>query len=154
MKKKINIILKDNHPQLGKKGQIIKTSLGFAFNYLIPRKLAQKVTKGTIKHNNMFIKIQNEQTEKNQQIAESIKNKLNQINHINLYKKTGDYKQIFGSISEKEIIYQLYNITGIQLSKKNITLPNINTVGSFTINIDIMNQSQINILLNILPKNI
>lgn len=154
MKKKINVILTENHAQLGKKGSIVKISLGFAFNYLIPRNLAEKVTKGTIKHNNMFIKIQNEHTEKNKQKAANLKNQLNQINHINLYKKTGDYTQIFGSISEKEIIDKIYKITGIQLNKRNIILPNNNTIGSCNITIDIMSQDQVNILLNILPENI
>nr|QCI05015.1 ribosomal protein L9 [Callithamnion tetricum] len=154
MKKKINIILTDNNKALGNKGEIITVSLGFALNYLIPRNLAQKVTKGTIKHNNMFVDIQNKQIEKNKKEAEIIKQQLTKINHINLYKKTGDYKQIFGSISEKEILNYLYQITGIQLNKKNIHLPNINTIGSFNISMDIMNQIQVNILLNILPENI
>ena len=154
MKKKINVILIDNNNTLGNKGEIITVSRGFAFNYLIPRNLAQKVTKGTIKHNNMFVDIQNKRLEQNKREAKIIEQQIHKISHINLYKKTGDYKQIFGSISEKEILNQLYQITGIQLNKKNIHIPNINTLGSFNMNIDIMNQIQVEIIINILPENI
>lgn len=154
MKKRISVILIDNNNTLGNKGSIITVSRGFAFNYLIPRNLAQKVTKGIIKHNNMFVDIQNKRLEQNKKEAKIIEKQIHKMSHINLYKKTGDYKQIFGSISEKEILHQLYKITGIKLNKRSINIPNINTIGSFNINIDIMNQMQVDVIINILPENI
>lgn len=154
MKKKINVILTTNNKNLGNTGKIIKVSSGFAFNYLIPNNLAKKITKGIIKHNNMLQNIQNKQVKEIKKNAEIIQNELNNIKQINIYKKTGDYKQIFGSITEKEIINKLYRITGIQINKKSIHIPTMNTIGLFSINIILITNINIDIPINILPENI
>src|SRR5262245_59101452 len=49
-KKIMEVILRDHVEKLGKRGEIVKVSDGYARNYLLPRKLALPATAGNRKH--------------------------------------------------------------------------------------------------------
>ena len=89
MKNKIKIILKVDHPYIGKKGTIHKVSPGYAINYLIPNNLAEFATHKKIKHYNMFHNIIKKQNEEYQIEANKIKNILRQIHKIKINRKQG-----------------------------------------------------------------
>ena len=46
----MEVILRDHVEKLGKRGEIVKVSDGYARNYLLPRKLALPATEGNRKH--------------------------------------------------------------------------------------------------------
>nr|YP_009393180.1 ribosomal protein L9 [Bostrychia moritziana]ARW61742.1 ribosomal protein L9 [Bostrychia moritziana] len=154
MKKTIYVLLKESHVELGKKGNIKNVTPGYAFNYLIPKNIAEIATKKKIKHIKMFEEIKNKKTETNKIVSYQIQKKLNNIQSINLKKKKGEKNLIFGSITEKDISQYIQKNTSINLEKKYIHIPNIKTLGSFEIKIDLSNNIFSTIELNILPQNI
>nr|QCI05495.1 ribosomal protein L9 [Crouania attenuata] len=154
MKNKTTLILEKNYLNLGMKGEIIKVNPGYAFNYLIPNNIAKPVTKGFLKHYQMFIELDSQQ--KGEKIIEA--NKINlylkNFTKVQLYKKTGDHFHIFGSINEKDVIDHVYYMTGIQLTKKQISMPNINKIGVFDININLMEDISNYMRIHINPINL
>nr|YP_010155957.1 ribosomal protein L9 [Cumathamnion serrulatum]QQY85352.1 ribosomal protein L9 [Cumathamnion serrulatum] len=153
-KKKIEIILKKDYPNIGNKNTIIKVTRGYAFNYLIPNEIAELATKNKMKHLNMFQIIQNKKLQDNEIKAENLGNNLKQIKNISLFKKIGDENYIFGNINEKDIIEKIFRSTGIELNKKQIKVPNIKTIGKFQIEINLLNDKYYQLKLNIIPINI
>ena len=154
MKKTIQIILKKTDSRLGSKNDIKLVALGYAFNYLIPQQIAKIATKGEIQHINM---LNNSRSKKEKLIHVdniNIKNNLQRITKINIRKKIGKNKQIFGSITENEIAEIIEILTQKSISKQNIELPYIKKIGIYTIKISISNTIEARIVLHILPLTI
>nr|YP_009244380.1 ribosomal protein L9 [Gelidium vagum]AMK96622.1 ribosomal protein L9 [Gelidium vagum] len=155
MAKGINIILKQNHKTLGKSGELKTVAKGFARNYLIPQNIAEVGTKGRIKHYMMLKSIENKKLEEKELNTIKIQKNLEQVK-IKLRKKVSNQKSenIFGSITDKEIIEQIFHATGIEIEKKQLSIPNIKNVGSYQIQVNITNNIQANLTLQILPETI
>lgn len=154
MSKKLQVIIEKTHKKLGKRGDIICVSQGYALNYLIPNSIAKVATKGKLKHLSMLKKLEKFKLEKEYNKAYKIQQNLAEIAKISIRKKFGDQEQIFGSINEKEIQEHIFHITGEKLEKKQIYLPEIKTIGIFNIEIQILNDITANLKLQILPEDI
>lgn len=154
MRKKIQIILKKDYLNIGKKGKITNISPGYALNYLIPNDIAEIATKNKIKHIKMFDNIKITKTKANEVTAKNLQKYLNLIKKFSIKKKTGENNNIFGSINEKDISNIILNYTGITIDKKQIVVPTIKKIGVFNININILNEISSVITLNIIPENI
>lgn len=154
MRKKINIlVIKDEIKQL-KKGSIVSVPNGYAFNYLIPKRIAEVATKGKIKHYKMF----NDRIEIKQRVNEfaqkQLKKNIEKITKITLYKKSGENHLIFGSITEKEIINWIKKYTNLTVSKTQIQKIEMKSIGLERIVIKISSELTLNIPLRIIPANI
>lgn len=152
MSKKIAIIIKHTDTKIGKRGEVIKVFPGYAFNYLIPNGIAEIATKGKLKHLRMIQAIESSKLKEIHSSALILKNNLEQVPKISIKKTLGDKRQIFGRISEKEIISQIYKYTGKKLEKKHITIPEIKKVGVYNIKIQVFQDLTTNFKLLILPE--
>nr|YP_010619937.1 Ribosomal protein L9 [Symphyocladia marchantioides]WAX03950.1 Ribosomal protein L9 [Symphyocladia marchantioides] len=154
MKKKVNVIfIKDNLKQ-GKKGVLINVARGYAFNYLIPGKIAEIATPKKIKHIQMFAKIKIQQKEANQIETQLMQNNIKKINKISVYKKRGENNLIFGSVTEKEIIKWINKHTSLSINKIKIQVVDTKLIGIEDIKIQINPKIQVNIPVYIIPTNI
>nr|YP_009732240.1 50S ribosomal protein L9 [Gracilaria spinulosa]QHS70760.1 50S ribosomal protein L9 [Gracilaria spinulosa] len=151
MKKKITVILKKNLVNLGSVGNIVKVSSGYAFNYLIPYNFAYLATTGRLKHYKMFLNIKQQKLNEIKGKFQILAQKLNQIAKISVKKKVGNTNQIFGSISDKEIISNILYLTGEKLDKKNLYMPTIKKIGVYNLDIILMNQMRVSLKLQVFP---
>jgi len=154
MTKNITVIVKKTHTNLGTKGDILKVSPGYAFNYLLPNNLVEIATKGKIKHFEMFKKIANQKQDILKANIIKIKNKIENIKKISIKKKIGKEQQIFGSINEKDIIQEILKQTGNKLEKKQIQIPEIKSIGIFDIKLKFIENESCFLKLQIIPENI
>lgn len=154
MSKKIQIILTKNYQNLGKKYHIVYVAKGYALNYLIPNKIAINATQKAIQNFKKVEIFERQKVEEDRKKIEELKKQLNNINKIILSKKVGENKNIFGSVTDKDIVQKIIDYTGIQLNKKDIQIPNIKTIGNFNIEIYLQSQKFCKIQVHILPINI
>nr|YP_009393601.1 ribosomal protein L9 [Bostrychia simpliciuscula]ARW62163.1 ribosomal protein L9 [Bostrychia simpliciuscula] len=154
MKKKINIILIKSFLHLGEKGRIINVSPGYALNYLIPNQIAEIATKNKTKHLEMLKKRKNNQVKANEISNNKLKEKLEKIGKISIYRRKGENNYIFGRITEKDINNYIIKYTGIKLDKKQIKIFNIKKLGIFKTNIEISSNINTVVKLNTIPINI
>nr|YP_009313789.1 Ribosomal protein L9 [Helminthocladia australis]SCW22043.1 Ribosomal protein L9 [Helminthocladia australis] len=151
-KKNIKLVLNQYTQHLGNAGDIIYVSRGHARNYLIPQKLAEPLTKGRI---NYIEKIKTKELiaqEKRKRLNLDLQNQLQTINKFSLKRKISDNDNIFGSITEKDVIDIVKDTTGISLEKSQINLPLIRTIGIYDIPITLISNIDVNIKLQILPE--
>nr|YP_010619353.1 Ribosomal protein L9 [Amplisiphonia pacifica]WAX03366.1 Ribosomal protein L9 [Amplisiphonia pacifica] len=154
MKKKVDVILiKDNLKQ-GKRGSLMNVARGYAFNYLIPNKIAEIATFNKIKHIQMFENIKIEEKEANQIETKLIQYNIKKIKQISVYKKRGENNLIFGSITEKEIVKWINKYTNLSINKIQIQIIDTKSIGISNIKIQINPRVGINIRINIIPTNI
>ena len=127
----MKVILKQDVKSLGKKGELVNTSDGYARNYLFPRGLAieanaQAMNEFRNKENAEKYRIKTE-TENAQANAEKIKGKT-----IRFSVAAGQGGRLFGSVTTKEIAEKIKKEFGIEVDKKKISVGEIKAYGTYT----------------------
>lgn len=118
----MKIILLQDEKKLGKKGDIIEASDGYARNYIIPKKIGVEATPKNM--NDLKLqkanedKVAKEQLEAAKKLAEELDTKS-----VTLKIKAGEGGKAFGSVSSKEIAIAYKEQHGIEIDKKKIQLP-------------------------------
>jgi len=117
----MEVILIEDVKNLGKKGDIVKVSDGYARNYLFPKKLGVEANKQNLHQ----LKLQKEAEEKRQreilEEAQELAKKLETVT-VNVKIKAGEGGRTFGSVSTKEIAAALKEQANIELDRKKIQL--------------------------------
>ena len=125
----MKVILLQDVNALGKKGETVEVSDGYARNFILKKKLGVEATAKNMndlklqKANEAKIAI--EQLEQAQAFAEDIKEKS-----VTVTMKTGEGGRTFGSVSTKEIAAAAKAQLGIDIDKKKLQLSEpIKTLG-------------------------
>ena len=131
----MKVILLQDVKSLGKKGEIVNVSDGYARNYVLPKKLGVEATSANM--NDLKLqkanadKIAQEQLETAQQLAALMETK-----EVVLKMKSGEGGRAFGSISSKEIAAAAKQQCDLELDKKKIQLPEaIKALGVYEVNV-------------------
>nr|YP_009511763.1 ribosomal protein L9 [Melanthalia intermedia]AXI97640.1 ribosomal protein L9 [Melanthalia intermedia] len=151
MKKNIDIILKKSLANLGQAGSRARVSAGYAYNYLIPSDIAEIATLGKIKHCTMFQNIREKNLDLVNIQIQRTKHNLNQLAKITIKKKIGVNNQIFGSISDKEVLLAILECANEKLDKKNLDMPEIKYIGIYTANIRLAQNVTVLLKLQVVP---
>ncbi len=132
----MKVILLADVKNLGKKGEVINASDGYARNFLFPRKLAEEATQ-----ENLHVLNAKKETERRkkiaeieeaQKVAEKLKNK-----ELKLTTKTGDSGRLFGAITSKDISELIKKQFQVEIDKKKIVMDTLKQVGTYDIEVKI-----------------
>lgn len=125
----MKVILLQDVKNVGKKGQTIEVSDGYANNFLLPKRLGVNATKRSVE----ILDKQKEDArildEKNRKEAEELKEKLKTIT-LEFTCKTGKDGKLFGSVSSKQVVEKLKTSYGITIDKRKfVDKEAVNTLG-------------------------
>ena len=131
----MKVILLEDVKTLGKKGDIVDVSDGYARNFVLPKKLgveANAKNKNDLKLQTANAdKVAQEQLEAAQELAKTLETK-----EVTLTIKSGEGGRTFGSISSKEIAQAAKEQCGLELDKKKIQLPEaIKALGAYEVGV-------------------
>lgn len=133
----MKVILKVDIKGVGKKGELINVSDGYARNYLLPRDFAMEATEGNIK--SLMEKKDAEKFRKDSEAkaARELAKKLSGITV--LFKvKVGENGRLFGSITAKDISDELKKQHGYDVDKRKIVLEDsIKSVGVYNLEVKV-----------------
>ena len=117
----MKVILLEDVKSLGKKGDVVNASDGYARNMLLPKKLAVPATDGNMK--DLAAKKRGEERLKAEQLkaAEELKAEIEKKS-IDVMVKVGANGRTFGSVSSKEIADAVKEQLGIEIDKKKLLL--------------------------------
>ena len=128
----MDIILIQDVKSLGKKGEIVKVSDGYARNFILPKKLGLEANAKNL--NDLKLqkaaqaKLEKEQLEAAQALGEKIEGSA-----VTVRIKTGENGKVFGSVSVKEIAEAMKEQLGLDVDKKKISIANpIRNEGTFS----------------------
>jgi large subunit ribosomal protein L9 len=129
----MKVILLQDVKALGKKGDIVEVSDGYARNAILPKKLGVEAT--TKNRNDLKLqqkhadKVAAENLEKAKELAKVIEQQK-----VVVKLKTGEGGRTFGSVSTKEIAQAAREQTGLDLDKKKMQLAeSIKALGSYEV---------------------
>lgn len=132
---KMKVILLQDVKSLGKKGEIVNVSDGYARNFVLPKGLGLEANAKNM--NDLKLqkanddKIAREQLEAAQDLA-----KLLETKEVIVKMKSGEGGKTFGSISSKEIVTAAKEQCGLELDKKKVQLPEaIKSLGVYEVSV-------------------
>jgi large subunit ribosomal protein L9 len=130
-------ILLQDVEQLGERGSVVDVSKGYLRNYLIPRKLAEPATKGSIaaadRRRQAADRALEEQTTKARENAELLNKTVLTITH-----QAGDDGRLFGSVTSQDIVDAIQEARGIAIDRRKVHLEDpIRTVGTRMIEVEV-----------------
>jgi large subunit ribosomal protein L9 len=147
----MKVILKDNIENLGKKGDIVKVSPGYGRNFLLPKKLALKVTATNMKMIEMVQKSLRKGLEKEMKVYMSLIEQLNAVT-LTFHRKSGEKDTIFGSVSVTDIRDSLTDLN-FDVEKKKILLDEpIKRLGTYTVPIKVFHDDRAEIKLKVVRE--
>ncbi len=127
----MKVILQADVKSLGKKGELVNTSDGYARNYLFPRNLAVEA------NSQAMTELKNREDSKKHKIAvetDAAKKAAEQINGraIKIKARAGQGGRLFGSVTSKEIAECIKKEFSIDIDRRKITSPEIKAFGSYS----------------------
>lgn len=130
----MKVILKSDVKGLGKKGELVNASDGYARNFLFPRNLAveadaQNVTEMKNAEASKQFKYDTDKANA-QAAADKINGKT-----ISLTAKAGKGGKLFGSVTAKEIAQKIKSDYAIDVDKRKITVGEIKAFGTYNASI-------------------
>lgn len=117
----MKVILLQDVKSVGKKGELVNASEGYAKNFLFPKKLAVEATKSNL--NDFELKQKSEEKRKQeelenaQKIAENLKDQV-----VTIKVKTGGNGKLFGSVTNKEVADAIVEQTKQDIDKKKVSI--------------------------------
>ena len=126
----MKVVLKQDVKGLGKKGELVNASDGYARNFLFPKNLAVEANA-----QNMSELKNTEQAEKYRIATETAAAKANAEKMsgktIKLTAKAGANGKLFGSVTSKELAEKIADEFGIKVDKKKISCEDIKQFGTY-----------------------
>ena len=116
----MEVILRQAVESLGKPGDVVKVSNGYARNYLLPHGVAFEATPGNLKR----IQLERDRLEaaenERREAAQAQATKLEQV-QLTFSARVGDEGKLFGSVTSADVAQQL-EAQGFHIEKRQIDL--------------------------------
>jgi large subunit ribosomal protein L9 len=130
----MKVILLADVKNVGKKGEVVNASDGYARNFLFPRKLAQEATQ-----ENLHIITQKKENERKKKLAEveeaqALADRL-KGQEIKIAAKSGENGRLFGAITNKDMADAIKKQFNVDIDKKKVVADTIKTVGAYEIEV-------------------
>jgi large subunit ribosomal protein L9 len=128
----MEVILKEDVPKLGSRGDVIKVAEGFGRNYLLPRKLAIEASAGNKKVIEQMKAAAVRRSAKEKSQAEELSKQFDGL-AVAFQRRSGEHDQLFGSVTSGDIADALTK-KGFDVDRRKIQLHEpLKTLGEFTV---------------------
>ncbi|MGP1362013.1 MAG: 50S ribosomal protein L9 [Candidatus Fimenecus sp.] len=131
---KMELILKQDVKGLGKKGDKVKTSDGYARNFLLPKGIAVELTKQAEAELKGEKAAKEHKKQMEIEAALEAKNKIDKKT-IKFQRAGGKEGKFFGSITAKDVAEIIKTDFAVDVDKRKIQLPEIKSFGTFKVEI-------------------
>jgi len=133
----MKLILTADVSGLGEPGDVVEVKDGYGRNYLVPRGLAIKASKGAEKQVQTIRRAQQARQIRGLDHAKEVKAALESIEPVRLSAKAAPgSKKLFGSVTTSDVVSAVKAAGGPVLDKRSVELPgHIKTVGQHPVSI-------------------
>lgn len=131
----MKVILKKDVDNLGDAGDIVIVADGYATNFLVPRGLAMRASRGAIADAEAIRRTRTKREAKNQEEAEQLRERL-EARTLRIAARAGEDGTLFGSVGNREIAEALQQQFGLEVDRRKIPLDRpIKTAGEHTVDL-------------------
>ena len=130
----MDVILKADVKDLGKKGEKVKASDGYARNFLFPKVLAVEANAQSLTELRNREQANQHKIDVEVAAANESKAKL-QAKVVKMTAKAGNNGKLFGSVTSKEVAAEISKQFAVKVDKRKISMDDIKTFGSYKIEV-------------------
>ncbi len=128
----MEVILKEDVPKLGFRGDVVKVAEGYGRNYLLPRKLAIEATKGNRAVIEQMKAAAQRRSASDKADAEGVAQQMQELT-LTFRRKVGEQEHLFGSVTSGDIAEAL-EAKGFTVDRRKVHLDDpIKALGEFQV---------------------
>ena len=135
MAKRVQVVLTESITSLGKDGDVVDVSPGYARNFLFPTGKAVNVTPSVLKQIEKKREKEKVAAEKIKKEALEFKTALKTIGIFKIKKQVGEDGVLFGTVTNGDVAEAIKASTKKDIDRRDIQVPDIHTLGSYTVQI-------------------
>jgi large subunit ribosomal protein L9 len=133
----MKLILTQEVPNLGAPGDVVDVKDGFGRNYLMPRGLAIRWTRGAEKQIDSIKKARSVREVRDLDHADEIRQQLEELT-IRIPAQAGSSGRLFGAVSVSDIVDAVKSAGGPDIDKRRIQMTSpVKTVGSHQVSVKV-----------------
>lgn len=131
MAKRVQIVLTEDIRKLGQNGDLVEVAPGYARNYLLPNGKAVRTTPGVLKQVERRREAERQRQLEIKQEAEATQKALATIGMFTIQKPVGENDAIFGTVTSSDVADVIKSLSGKEVDRRDITVPDINKLGEY-----------------------
>jgi large subunit ribosomal protein L9 len=128
----MKVILRSDLNGVGKRGDIVEVSDGYARNYLLPKQHALVATDGAVSQAKAMRRARDLRDAADRESAQTIATAL-VAKTIVLTAKAGSEGKLYGSITTGDIAQAIHSQANISLDRKKLNVEQIKSLGTYTV---------------------
>ena len=117
----MKVILRSDVSNVGRKGDVLEVSDGFARNYLVPKGLAMRATDGAMAQAAAMRRARDLKEAKDRAGAEEVARRLTPV-VIRIPARAGAEGRLFGSVTSADIVEAVAHQTGVVVDRRRVHL--------------------------------
>lgn len=128
----MKVIVTKETKNVGKLGQIIDVSEGYARNFLFPKGIAAEATPTALKQHEEKLRHDKIRADKLKAQAEDLKKEL-ESSTVKILAKMGEGGRLYGTVTNKEIAQEIKSQLGHDVDKRKVELDPIKQIGEYKV---------------------
>jgi large subunit ribosomal protein L9 len=129
----VKVILRQDVPSVGKRGDICEVSPGYARNYLLPKQLAMLATDGAVSQAAAMRRARDLRDAQDRSAAEEVARRL-VPKVITISAKAGSEGRLFGSVTPADVVEAVAEQAGVELDRRKLLLSDpIKSLGTHSV---------------------
>ena len=148
----MEVILREDVMDLGRSGDVVKVSPGFARNYLVPQNLAVLATGKNLKQLEHQKRLITKAADEQRKLSADLAGRLKGLS-VTVAKPVGESDRLYGSVTPRDVAQAIVE-EGVQgVDRKQVTLSEpIRTLGIYTVEVRLSAENTAEIKLWVVAK--
>jgi large subunit ribosomal protein L9 len=152
MAKRVQLVLTQDVRKLGKNGDLVEVAPGYARNYLIPQKIAANVTPGILKQAEKRREVERLRLLALKEVALTQQAAIEKVGKFSISKQVGENDAIFGTVTTAEVAEVIKSVTGQEIDKRDITIPDVAKIGTYRAELKLHPEVTVTVEIEVVSK--
>ena len=148
----MKLVLSQDVRSLGKRGDIVSVSRGYARNYLLPNNLAIDATQHNLREAENVRERRLKKAEESMNIAKTLLQSLEDA-HVVIAQSSTDEGTLYASVTKSQIVEVIEKFSGTRVEEDIVNIPKpVKEIGLHKINLELSSEINIDIDLEVIPE--
>lgn len=148
----VKVILDADVPGLGKRGDVVEVSEGYARNYLLPRRLAREASAGALRAVRHLAEEKQRKADREREQARRQAERL-EGRLVTVRAKAGEAGRLFGSVTGRDVAESIEAQFGFAIDRRRVLLEEpIKAVGTYPVRIRLHPGIDATIQVRVIPE--
>ncbi|MBV8949978.1 MAG: 50S ribosomal protein L9 [Actinobacteria bacterium] len=117
----MKVVLREDVEHLGLKGEVLEVADGYARNFLVPRGLAIRASKGSVAQAASMRRNRDARERRDREAAEAVATKL-RGQRVEISARAGEGGRLFGSVTAADLADAVYAQLGVEVDRRRVEL--------------------------------